>query len=133
MVKGLGADEPYWQAIADGTLALPQCGGCGRWRWPAPFRCGDCGSQTMDWIAVEPVGRIYSWTRTWHRFGGTESFPLPYVSVLVELPQAGGIRLLGRLDDGEAQPSIGLAVAGHMVPTEAFDRSIPAWRWSAAA
>ena len=129
MAKGLGADERYWEALGEGRLELPRCVKCTRWRWPAPFRCGDCGSTEMDWITLEPAGKIYSWTRAWHRFGGTESFPVPYVAVLVELPEAGGIRLLGRLDEAADDPQIGQLVTGRMVPTKAFGRDIPAWRW----
>ena len=83
----------------------------------------------MDWVALEPDGKIYTWTRVWHRFGGTEAFPIPFVSVLVELPEAGGIRLLGRLDETAEDPRIEQPVVGRMVPTEAFGRSVPAWRW----
>ena len=130
MAKGLGADEPYWQSLAQGELRLPRCARCRRWRWPAPFRCGDCGSTEMDWVAVDPVGRIYTWTRTWHRFAGTETFPTPYVPVLVELPDAGGIRLLGLLDKDLGEPAIGKKVTGRVVQIETFGKSVPAWWWS---
>ena len=129
MAKGLGADEPYWRALAEGELSLPRCAKCQRWRWPAPFRCGDCGSVEMNWVSVDPVGRIYTWTRTWHRFAGTETLPIPYVPVLVEVPGAGGIRLLGLLDENAGEPAIGLVVAGRVMPTEAFGKTVPAWRW----
>lgn len=129
MAKGLGADERYWQALDQGRLELPRCASCRRWSWPAPFRCSECGAAEAEWDAVEPVGVIYSWTRTWHNFGGAEALGLPYVSVLVEVPAAGGIRLLGLFDNELPPPSIGLPVTGKVVATEAFGRSIPAWRW----
>lgn len=129
MAKGLGADERYWQALDDGRLELPRCASCRRWTWPAPFRCGACGAGEAEWKPVEPVGLIYSWTRTWHSFGGAESLAIPYVSVLVELPEAGGIRLLGKFDDEVQPPVIGLPVKGKIGVTQAFDRTIPAWQW----
>ena len=129
MAKGLGADGRYWEALANGQLELPRCAQCESWRWPAPFRCGECGSTRMDWMTIEPEGKIYTWTRVWHRFGGTETFSLPFIAVLVELPAAGGIRLLGRLDQAACEPRIDQPVIGYMVQTEAFGRSIPAWRW----
>jgi uncharacterized protein len=132
-LKGLGADDRYWEALAEGHMELPRCAKCRRWRWPAPFRCGDCGSWEMDWNPVELRGRIFSWTRTWHRFGGTESLDLPYVSVLVELAEAGGVRLLGVLEGDTTNPAIGVPVSGRVDRTVAFDRAIPALRWSIAA
>jgi uncharacterized OB-fold protein len=129
----MGADGPYWAALSAGRLELPRCSGCGRWHWPAPFRCPDCGSQALEWVAREPAGLIYSWTRTWHRFDGVERFPIPFVSVLVEVPDAGGIRLLGRFDDAAVAPAIGKPVRGSPFSSEVFGRTIPTWYWQAEA
>lgn len=132
-MKGLGADERYWAALREGRVELPQCANCHRWRWPAPFRCGDCGSWEMEWQSVALDGRIFTWTRAWHPFGGAENLGLPYVSVLVELPAAGGVRLLGLLEGDGSEPRIGAPVVGRIDTTRAFDREIPALRWSIAA
>lgn len=131
--KGMGADGPYWSALHEGRLELPRCAGCGRWHWPAPFRCAECGSQDLEWVAREPGGMIYSWTRTWHRFDGVDRFPIPFVSVLVELPDAGNIRLLGRFEEEAGAPAIGMPVRGAPVSSEVFDRTIPAWCWTTRA
>ena len=131
-MKGLGADERYWQSLGKGHVELPRCADCRRWHWPAPFRCGDCGSWDMEWTPVELDGRIFTWTRTWHPFSGTESLGLPFAPVLIELPQAGGIRLLGLLE-GKGEPRIGDRVTGRIDSTKAFDRTIPSLRWAAAA
>jgi uncharacterized OB-fold protein len=127
-VKGLGADKRYWEALSDGRLELPQCAACGRWRWPAPFRCGDCGGWNFNWQAVEMRGEIYSWTRTWHPFEGTEHLGSPFVTLSVALPQAGGVRLMGLLD-GEAEPAIGAIVTGKGAVSHVYGRDIPAIRW----
>lgn len=131
-MKGLGADDRYWQALAEGQVELPRCAECRRWHWPAPFRCGNCGSWEMDWTAVELDGRIFTWTRTWHPFGGTESLGLPFSPVLVELPEAGGIRLLGLFESADT-PKIGDRVTGRIAATSAFNRSIPSLRWASRA
>jgi uncharacterized OB-fold protein len=131
-VKGLGQDGRYWEALSQGRLELPRCAACGRWRWPAPFRCGDCGSWRFDWQAVEMRGVIYSWTRTWHPFEGTESFGSPFVTLSVALPDAGDIRLMGVLD-GEGEPVIGAPVVGHVAEAEVYGRTIPGLRWAVTA
>ncbi|HZQ36007.1 MAG TPA: OB-fold domain-containing protein [Dehalococcoidia bacterium] len=123
-----GADLPYWTALAQGVLKLPRCGGCSRWQWPAVWRCGECSSWEQEWQQVEPRGTVYSWTRTCHPFA-SEDLPPPYVTLLVELPQAGKIRLLGLLDPAEAKPWIGAAVVGAPGATRIGGRDIPALRW----
>ncbi len=124
-----GADGPYWQALEDGGLALPRCASCRRWRWPAVWRCGDCGSWDQDWQAVQMAGRVYSWTRTHHPFGGTEGIGLPFVTVVVELPDAGGLRLTGILEGDNEAVAIGAAVTGAVGATVFEGQSIPTIRW----
>src|SRR3546814_18801313 len=36
----VGADGPYWQALAEGRLELPRCEGCNRWHRPEEPRVG---------------------------------------------------------------------------------------------
>lgn len=83
----------------------------------------------MKWTPVALAGQIFTWTRTWHAFGGTEKLGLPFVPVLIELPEAGGIRLLGLLEGGD-EPRIGARVTGRIDQTEAFNRTIPSLRWA---
>jgi uncharacterized protein len=131
-VKGLGADVRYWDALAEGRLELPRCTSCRRWIWPAPFRCGECGGWDIGWEPVEMAGSIYSWTRTWHPFLGAEDLGLPYATVSVELPQAGGVRLFGLLEPVD-DVAIGANVEGSVKTSRVFERDIPALRWSLVA
>lgn len=124
-----GADGPYWRALEDGGLELPRCASCGRWQWPAVWRCGECGSWDQTWTGVEMTGRVYSWTRTHHRFGGTEAIDLPFVTVVVELPEAGGIRLTGLLDGDTEAVAVGAAVTGAVDETVFNGAPIPTIRW----
>lgn len=128
-----GADGPYWQALAEGRLELPRCEGCGRWHWPAVFRCGECGSWDHAWHAVEPEGTVFSWTRTWHAFDGSAGIGVPFVSLIVELPQAGGRRLLGLLEGDAARLRIGAKVRGRIDATEIWGDRIPSLRWTIVA
>lgn len=124
-----GADGPYWQALAAGRLQLPQCEGCGRWHWPAVFRCGHCGSWSQQWKPLAMQGRIFSYARSWHRFAGAEGIAVPYVSMVVELPQAGCRRVLGLLRGDESGLAIGAAVHGTAATTEVGELKIPAMHW----
>lgn len=124
-----GADGPYWNALAAGRLELPRCKACSRWHWPAVFRCGECGAWDMSWQPVEMRGRVFSWTRSWHAFGGSEGLGVPYVSLVVELPQAGDRRVLGVLIGDDAGLAIGAELLGEASATPCDGRSIPSLRW----
>jgi uncharacterized OB-fold protein len=60
---------------------------------------------------VEGRGQIYSWERAWHPVHPALKDAGPYVVVLVELPHAGGIRMIGNLlGDPHQEVRIGAAV-----------------------
>lgn len=124
-----GADQRYWDALVQGRLEMPKCAGCGRWRWPAVWRCGDCGSWDQGWHEVGAAGTVYTWTRTWHRFGGIEAIETPFVSLVVEIDGTDGRRLTGMLEGVEAGLRIGARVAGRIASTAFAGRDIPAIRW----
>ena len=72
----------------------------------APAAAGS-GARSGSAIAVSPSistgsggrprGRIYSWERAWHPVHPALTDHGPYIVVLVELPDAGGVRMLGNL------------------------------------
>lgn len=125
-----GADAPYWDGLRAGRLMLPRCGGCSRWVWPARHRCGDCGTVGLQWVEREMRATVFAWTRTWHRFGMTESFDLPFASIVATVADC-GIRLLGRLDDADqVDPAIGEIVTGRPAETLVAERAIPTILWS---
>lgn len=131
-MAGLGADGRYWEGLEAGNLVLPRCRSCQTWHWPARFRCGDCGSWDVDWQPVDLSGVIYSWTRTWHPFAGTESLGRPYCTVSVELPQAGSVRMFGLLEQPDAA-AIGVGVRGRVANSHVLGRDLPAIYWRVAA
>lgn len=111
---GIGADDRYWESLEEGVFRLPRCAGCGAWMWPAHWRCGECGCWDQDWVEVEPVGSVYSWTRTWYSFDRVRerAGQIPYVVVVAELPEAGGARVLGALRGPEEGIAVGAPVHG---------------------
>lgn len=128
-----GADAPYWTSLEAGRLSLPRCGACQRWLWPAGHRCAACGHIGMGWVDVPMRARVFSWTRTWHRFGLTEALDLPYTTVVAEI-EGTPVRLLGLLDDPErVDPRIGETLVGRPARTRVGEDSIPAIIWSRLA
>jgi uncharacterized OB-fold protein len=65
----------------------------------------------MGWEAVAPSGVLYAWERVWHPTHPALVDAVPYRVALVELPEAGGVRVIGTLvGDPLAEPVIGAAV-----------------------
>jgi uncharacterized OB-fold protein len=92
-----GLSAPYWEGLARGCLLVQRCRSCGCWQWGPEWICHACLSLEMAWEEVEPRGRIHVAQRIWHPVHPALKGATPYLAVLVELPQAGGIRMLGNL------------------------------------
>ncbi|MET0364470.1 MAG: OB-fold domain-containing protein [Sphingobium sp.] len=118
-------DHPFWTALSDDRLSLPACAGCERWIWPPQWRCAACGSWDMIWRNVEKRGVIHSLTRTHHPFVPAMAGRTPFTTVLVELPQAGGARLLGQVVDEAEGLAIGTPVIGEI---DGGDQPVLRWR-----
>jgi len=131
IVGGIGADDPFWRSLEDGEFRLQRCDGCGAWTCPAHWRCGRCGSWDFQWVALEPVGKIFSWTRSWYAFErvAERAVDVPYVTVLAEIPQADGARILGVLDGGDQDLRIGAPVRGIITPPSAKSKHYASIRW----
>ena len=92
-----GLDAPYWEATRRGELMVQRCRACQGWQWGPEWICHRCLAFELAWTPVEPRGRIYSWERAWHPVHPALRGHGPYVVVLVELPHAGGVRMVGNL------------------------------------
>ena len=92
-----GLDRPYWEATRQGVLKVQRCGACNIWQWGPEWLCHHCRSWNMRWVVVEGSGRIWSWTRCWHPVHPVLRDHGPYIAVVVELPHAGTVRMLGNL------------------------------------
>lgn len=126
-----GLDTPYWTAASRHELAVQRCERCSTFQWGPEWICHRCRSFDMGWEPVAPEGLIYSWERVWHPVHAAVAEACPYVVVLVELPHAGGIRMVGNLiGGGRSAVSIGAPVAAvfedHPDPENAY--TLVQWR-----
>lgn len=101
-----GLDAPYWEGTRAHELRVQRCRGCGTYQWGPEWICHNCLSFDVGWESVEPRGRIYSWERVWHPVHPALKDAVPYVVVLVELPAAANVRMVGNLvgDPRQAVP-----------------------------
>ena len=90
-----GLDAPYWLGTRAHELRAQQCARCGTFRWSPEWLCYACHSFDTNWVTLEPTGVLFSYQRIWHPASPVLASAGPYITVLVELPQAGNIRMLG--------------------------------------
>ena len=88
---------PYWDAVRREILLVQRCRGCTTWQWGPEWICHRCHSFDLDWVEVAGRARIYSWERSHHPVHFALESAVPYVVVLVELPEAGNVRMVGNL------------------------------------
>lgn len=123
-----GHDLQYWDGLLAGELRLQRCHDCRTWIWGPQSVCSACYGFDLRFESVEPSGTVYSWSRSWYPYIDELRDRLPYISVLVELPHAGGRRVLGLLvDDLDRPPRIGEAVHGFFERDET--QPWPLLRW----
>jgi uncharacterized OB-fold protein len=126
-------DLPYWEGVRQGVLRVQRCWGCNTWQWGPEWICHNCNSWDMNWVEVEGKGTIWTWTRCWHPVHPALKNQGPYIAVLVELPEAGNVRMLGNLlGDPMREVTIGASVEAVFEPHD--DAKMPytlvQWRLS---
>jgi uncharacterized OB-fold protein len=92
-----GLYTPYWEGARNETLNVQRNPATGLYQWPPQWIAQDTLSFDLEWVEVAPKGLIYSWTRIWHPVHPALKDAGPYIIVVVELPHAGGVRMLGNL------------------------------------
>ena len=92
-----GLSTPYWEGARQEKLIIQFCRGCDHWQWGPEWICHRCNSFDLDWREVEGRGVIYSYQRVWHPVHPALNGHGPYIAVLVELPAAGNVRMVGNL------------------------------------
>jgi len=86
---------PFWQALREGELRLPQCLACESLRFPPRAVCNRCASFDTKWVALSGRGTIASWVRTHQVFAPGYRDKVPYWNVQVTLVEQADIQLIG--------------------------------------
>lgn len=118
----------FFEAARRGELVVRCCDGCDAVLHVPRMYCRHCGSWEGRWATVAGRAHLWSWTVVTHQVH--PSYPVPYTVVLVDLVDAPGVRLVGRID-GEPTLTAGMAMeAWFDVVGEVDGRSVvlPQWR-----
>jgi len=105
----------FWDALAEGRLALCRCRDCRTWLHPPLERCRRCGGAT-SFEPLSGAGAVHSFI-VMHRASVPGLGGGPHVIALVDLDDAPGLRLSGRIADAApADVVVGARVVTRVVP-----------------
>ncbi len=108
-----GLSAPYWNGLRESRLRVQRCRHCATWQFGPEWICHQCHAFDPDWVDVAPRGVIFSWERIWHPSHAALKQHVPYIAVLVALPEAGNVRMVGNLLGNPMQTvTIGVPVEG---------------------
>jgi uncharacterized OB-fold protein len=104
-------DQEWWEHARNRRLCIQQCTSCGTFRHLPMPTCPNCLSFEYTWTQVSGRGTVYTYTVTHQLLSPALRDYVPYNVVLVELPDAGNVRIISNLvlPKGES-PSIGQEV-----------------------
>lgn len=95
--------KEFWEGCKRHELLIQKCRECGSYRFPPRPMCHECNSTNAEWVKVSGKGNVYSWIvvrDSPYRPAHPDFAKIrPYIVVLVELPDAGGVRLISNLVD----------------------------------
>jgi len=120
-------DVPFWDGCARGELHVQHCTDCDETWFPSQERCPNCTSEATEWMPVDTVGTLYTYTvihgpGTEGRRPGFET-SYPYAVGVVEIDGGRGARIGGNIVGvPHDQIQIGMRVRADFVPAE---RALP--------
>ena len=91
--------EPFWEACRRHELTVPQCSDCGTFRMPPTPFCPNCQSQAINWVEIEGRGIVFTFTLVTRSIIPGMEDTVPYVPAIIELPEAGNVRLISNVVD----------------------------------
>jgi uncharacterized protein len=106
-----GLDTEFWAATKRHELVVQRCKSCKAFQWGPEFLCHACRSFDMGWNRVSGRGRLFSWVRCWNPVHPALKEACPYIVAVIELPEAGNVRMVGNLlGDPMQNPQFDVAV-----------------------
>lgn len=96
----------WWAHCKKHELVVQKCSDCGTFRHgPAPL-CHNCLSWNFEWQKVSGKGTVFTYTIAHYPAMAVLKEKVPYNIVIVELADAGNIRMCGNIIDGTPHEDI---------------------------
>ena len=83
----------FWAGAARGVLRITRCDACTRWVWYPEPPCRWCGGTAFTWHDVGGRGTLFSYAVVRYAWIPQVADRLPFVTALVALDEAPGVRL----------------------------------------
>ena len=101
----------WWAHVKQHRLVVQRCAECGTFRHPPMPVCHACRSFEYEWHPVSGKGVVFTYIIAHHPPSPAYKDQMPYNVVLIELPDAGKVRMVGNLLDSPPQDvRVGMAV-----------------------
>lgn len=122
-----GLDAPFWEGTRQHRLLVQRCRACGTFQFGPEWICHACRADDLDWHQCSGRGKVYAFERVWHAVHAALKERLPYLVVLVELPDAGNVRMVGNLL-GDPLQEVRIGDDVEVVWEDHEDVTLPQWR-----
>jgi hypothetical protein len=122
-----GLDAAFWEGTKNHRLLVQRCKTCGTFQFGPEWICYNCRSDQLDWQECSGHGRVYAFERVWHPVHRALKDHVPYLVVLVELPDAGNVRMVGNLL-GDPHQDVQIGDEVEVVWEDHEDVTLPQWR-----
>lgn len=90
-----GEERPYFEAAAEGRLAVQRCSECGETVFFPRTVCPRCRHGAPEWIDAAGTGTVYSFSVVVRSAISGYADEVPYIVALVELDE--GVRLMANI------------------------------------
>jgi uncharacterized OB-fold protein len=92
-----GLDAAFWEGAKQHKLLVQRCNACGTFQFGPEWICHRCRLGDLGWHECAGRGKVYAFERVWHPVHRALKERGPYLIALVELPDAGNVRMVGNL------------------------------------
>ena len=125
-----GLSKPFWDGLREEKIMVQRNPKTGVYQFPPQWMNHDDQTFDVEWVEAPPRGTIYSWTRSWHPVHPALKEAVPYIVVIVELENSGGVRMLGNLlGDPRQEVTIGTPVSAVFEHHENADPAHTLLQW----
>jgi uncharacterized OB-fold protein len=108
--------------LRQGKVMASRCRECGHVAFPPRSGCTACGSDAFEWLEIDGVGRLVTYTEVKYAPAGFEA-ELPYVLAIARFPP--GVNVFGQLSRELAQTEVRVEM-----PVKLAARPLPGGRVS---
>lgn len=81
----------FWEGIKEGKVCATKCRSCGKLYFPPVADCWVCGESNMEWVVLDGVGEVVTFTQVFVKPASFSEEP-PYIVVIARLKE--GVKVL---------------------------------------